>query len=115
MSVTLGAQLGVLPFILYKMGTLSIIALPANILILPAVPFAMGIGALAGLIGTFSIGLAYPAALVTHWLLKYITGLVMYFAKVPYASVVLKHFPIWLCLLLYAALVYWLYRAWKKK
>ena len=114
MSVTLGAQLGVMPFILYKMGTLSIIALPANILILPAVPFAMAIGALAGLIGTASLGLAYPLALLTHWLLNYITHLVKFFAKVPYASLVFKHFPLWLALLMYTVMIYWLHKSWKK-
>ena len=114
MSVTLGAQTGVLPFILYKMGTLSLIALPANVAILPAVPLAMGFGALAGLIGSFSLGLAYPASLITHYLLSYITGAVQFFARVPFASVVIKHFPLWLCLLMYIFLAYWLYRKWRK-
>ncbi len=111
MSVTLGAQLGVLPFILYKMGTLSLIALPANILILPAVPYAMGFGLLAGLVGSFSVMLAYPISFITHLLLKYITGMVTYFAKVPYASVMFHHFPLWLCLGLYAVLVFIIYRS----
>jgi competence protein ComEC len=115
MSVTLGAQLGVLPFILFKMGTLSIISLPANIMALPAVPFAMGIGMLAGLVGWFSPGIAYPFSIVTYGLLRYITGTIQFFAKVPYAAVVLKHFPLWLCLALYALLIWWLYNVWKKE
>jgi len=111
-SVTLGAQLGVLPFILYKMGTLSIISLPANMFVLPAVPFAMGFGALAGLIGMFSADLAYPVAWVTHILLRYIKFVVTFFAHVPYASVVIKHFPVFFCLLLYLILFAVVYRAW---
>lgn len=114
MSVTLGAQLGVLPFILYKMGTLSLISLPANIVVLPAVPFAMASGTAAGLIGRVSIPLAYPASLITEALLWYITSLVNFFSKVPYASVVFKTFPIWLAIILYIALTYWLYRNWNK-
>ena len=84
-----------LPFIhLYKMGTLSLISLPANIVVLPAVPFAMAFGTAAGLIGAVSVPLAYPASLITEGLLKYITkAVVEFFSKIPYASVVFKTFP----------------------
>ncbi len=113
MSVTLGAQLGVVPFILYKMGTLSFISLVANIVILPAVPFAMVTGFFAGIIGLFSLGLAYPLAWVTSELLHYITWAVSFFAKVPHASMTLRHVPILLCLSLYGIIVMLVYRWWK--
>jgi len=113
MAATLGAQAGVLPFILYKMGTLSLISLPANILVLPAVPFAMGLGAFSGLVGTFSAGLAYPFSMLTHLLLKYITGIITLCARVPYASVIIEHFPLALCLLLYIVIGIAVYRSWR--
>jgi competence protein ComEC len=112
MSVTLGANLGVTPYILYKMGTFSLIALPANIMVLPAVPLAMGFGALAGLVGSFSGMLAYPFSIATYGLLRYVRILVAYFAKVPYASLAFHGFPLWLCLVMYLLLLWWLYRAW---
>lgn len=115
MSVTLGAMLGVAPFILYKMGTFSFISLIANIVVLPAIPFAMGFGLLAGLIGVFSLGLAYPFAWVTSKLLWYITGLVTFFAKVPFASVTLRHVPLLLSLSLYGVIGMLVYKAWKEK
>ncbi len=111
MSVTLGAQIGVLPFILYKMGTLSLIALPANIFVLPLIPYTMGIGALAGFVGMMSSAFAYPITLITHLFLKYITGTIEFFAKIPYASVSINNFPLWLCLLLYAILIWIIYRS----
>ncbi len=114
MAVTLGANLGVLPFILFKMGTLSIISLPANVLVLPAVPIAMATGTAAGVIGSFSTTLAYPFAFVTEALLNYITKTVVFFSKIPYASVIIKHFPLWLCLAMYVGLIVWVYRAWNK-
>ena len=43
-SVTCAAYVFVLPFILYKMGNLSLVALPANALILPFIPFTMILG-----------------------------------------------------------------------
>ncbi len=114
MSVTLGAMLGVAPFILYKMGTFSFISLIANIAVLPAIPFAMGFGFLAGVVGWFSIGLAYPLAWVTSKLLLYVTTLVTFFAKIPYASVTLKHVSLLLCLSLYGIIVMLVFRAWRE-
>ena len=113
LSVTLGAQLGVLPFILYSMGTLSLISLPANILILPAIPLVMAFGTLAGLLGSFSAGLALPFSFVTHTLLLYMTTIIRWLAQAPYASVVLRNFPFVLCILLYFILWFWVYRSWR--
>ncbi|MBP7804768.1 MAG: ComEC/Rec2 family competence protein [Candidatus Pacebacteria bacterium] len=111
---TLGAQIAVLPFILYKMGTLSLIALPANILILPLIPYAMGFGALAGAIGFFSVYLAVPFSYITHALLSYIVFIVTRFADVPYASLTIKHVPLVLTLVLYLIIIFFTYRAYKK-
>jgi competence protein ComEC len=115
MSVTLGAMLGVAPFILYKMGTFSFISLIANIVVLPAIPFAMGFGLLAGLIGMVSLGLAYPFAWITSKLLGYVTGMVSFFAKVPLASITLRHVPMLLCFSLYGIIVMLVYRSWQNR
>src|SRR3989339_481657 len=40
-SVTFAAYIFVLPFVLYKMGNLSLVAFPANVLILPFIPLTM--------------------------------------------------------------------------
>jgi competence protein ComEC len=47
---TLSVQLFVLPALLYQTGMLSFLALPANVLALPVVPFAMLTGFLAGML-----------------------------------------------------------------
>ena len=114
MSVTLGAQIGVLPFILFKMGTLSIISLPANMAVLPIIPYAMGLGALAGFIGMFSAGLALPISWITYEMLRAIRFLVGFFARVPGASVVVHNFSVPFCLFLYFLLVAILYREWNR-
>ena len=54
-AATLSAQLAVLPVILYNFGNFSILSLPANVLILPAVPITMFFGFLSG-----ASGLALP-------------------------------------------------------
>ena len=110
MSTTLGAQTAVVPFIIYKMGVFSLIALPANILVLPAVPLAMGVGTVAGILGNFSINLATPFAFVTHLLLQYIIILVNFFASVPFAYISFRGVPIFLCFMMYSCLIFWVYQ-----
>ena len=41
----------VLPVVLYNFGSFSLLSLPANVLILPAVPLTMFFGFLAGVFG----------------------------------------------------------------
>ena len=48
---TVSAQLMVLPVVLYNFGSFSLLSLPANVLILPAVPLTMFFGFLAGVFG----------------------------------------------------------------
>lgn len=114
LAVTLGAQIAVLPLILYKMGIFSVVALPANILILPAIPLAMGFGAMAGFAGLLHDALAYPFAYITHLLLAYVTRLVEFFADIPYAAVYVRQFSLFLCLALYIILIFYVYWAYKK-
>ena len=101
-ATTLGAQLSVLPFILYKMGTLSLIALPANMLVLPAIPISMGLGAIVGFLGMLSTALSVPFAYATHLLLQYLIRTITFLAHVPFASVTVPQFPLWICIWLYA-------------
>jgi competence protein ComEC len=51
--MTLSAQVTVAPLIFYYFGNFSLISLPANILILPFIPYAMIAGFITGLSGMF--------------------------------------------------------------
>jgi competence protein ComEC len=66
-AATLAAQIATLPFLLPIFGTVSLLGLPANILVAPLVAIAMPIAVCAGLIGLVSPQLAEivaaPAAL----------------------------------------------------
>jgi competence protein ComEC len=98
---TLGTQLAVLPLLLYQNGNLSLVALPANLLALAPVPYAMFfsfIAALAGLLfGSYAVPLAVPA----YILLSYIIAVARFFAALPYASVSLPAFSPWWLFLIY--------------
>lgn len=95
LSSTCATQLMVFPLLLYQNGTLSIVALPANLLALVPVPFAMlfsFIAAVGGMLfGTDAVPLAFPA----YALLAYIIGVARFFAALPFASVSIGAFSAW--------------------
>lgn len=92
---TLATQLTVLPLLLYQNGQLSLVALPANLLALVPVPFAMlasFIAAVGGMLfGSYAVPLAYPA----YILLAYIIGVAKFFAALPFAAVSVSAFSAW--------------------
>lgn len=92
---TLGTQMMVLPLLLYQNGILSLVALPANLLALVVVPWAMAlsvVAAVAGIAaGPWGAYIAFPAYL----LLAYIIGVAKFFASLPFASVSMSAFGAW--------------------
>lgn len=108
-SVTVAAYIFVLPFILYKMGNFSLVALPANILVLPAVPPTMFFGFLSGLFGIIWRGFALPFGIIAYLLLYYELGVIRFLADFPLASFSVPYFPLTLTLFIYAYFVYLLF------
>lgn len=84
---TLATQLTVLPFLLYQNGQLSLVALPANILALAPIPFAMAASAIAALGGIVAGNAAMFIALPAYVLLAYIITVTHFFASLPFAVV----------------------------
>ncbi|MFA6251350.1 MAG: ComEC/Rec2 family competence protein [Candidatus Paceibacterota bacterium] len=106
-ATTIGATIAVLPLILFSTGVLSIVSLPANILILPVIPYTMLFNFLTGIVGFISPTLSMPFAFISDLLLSYILGVVHFFAGLPFASVTIKSFPLVVTILLYV-LLFWL-------
>ncbi len=100
-SITFAAYIFVLPFILYKMGNLSLVALPANVFILPFIPITMVFGFLTGFAGLFHYTLAVPFGLISYLFLHYELGTIEFFSKIPFASLTIPNFPFWLVVLIY--------------
>src|SRR3989338_4713157 len=100
---TLGTQMTVLPLLLYQNGLLSLVALPANLLALVAVPWAMALSVIAAVAGIFfgmpalsavegwGTLVAFPA----YVLLAYIIGVAKFFAALPFAAVSVSAFSAW--------------------
>lgn len=88
--VTSAAQVLALPLILYYFGQLSLISLPANLLILPAQPGVMVTGGVTTLAGMASPLLGQAAGWVAWLFLAYTTDMVELLATVPGAAVPLQ-------------------------
>jgi competence protein ComEC len=86
-SVTLGAQLTVAPLIALTFHRFSVIALPANLLALPAVAPATVLGFAAAAAGLVWPGLGALMATMTRPSLRWMTGVAARLARVPSASV----------------------------
>ncbi len=112
-SATLATQIFVLPFILYTMGTLSLIAPFTNLLVLPFVPLTMFFGFLTGLVGLLSPIVAIPFGFVVNVLLKFEIAVVTLFSKLQFAVMEVKNFPLWLALVVYLIIFWFLYKQYK--
>lgn len=79
---TLSASLATLPFILFQFGRLSLVVVPANLLVLPIIPTVM----LFGFLALFPV-VGSGFAMLAGWILKYILFVTHWLARLPFASV----------------------------
>ncbi len=108
-SVTCAAYIFVMPFILYKMGNLSLVALPANILILPFIPLTMLLGFLTGFFGLIWHILAIPLGWISYLLLHYELSVIGFFSNLPFAAFTIPDFPLFIVIIIYAYFTYKLF------
>ena len=105
LSSSMSAQIAVLPLLLYSTGQLSLVALPANLLVLTIMQQAMLLtlfAALAGMIAPFAAPvIGFPA----YVLLWYIIGVAKWLSHVPFATVAMPVFNGWWLLPVYATLL----------
>jgi len=109
-ATTLGATIAVLPLLLYSTGVLSIVSIPANILILPFIPLTMLLVFITGMLGLISTILSIPFAYLSQLSLSYILGMIHFFASFPFASLTISHFPLIITLGLYGFIAWWVFK-----
>ncbi|MGQ9927993.1 MAG: ComEC/Rec2 family competence protein [Chloroflexaceae bacterium] len=102
---TFAAQMLTLPLILYTFGNLSLVAPLANVLIVPVVPFAMGLGAMALLGGLVWLPLGQWLALAAWLPLTWIAEGARLLAAPRWASMQTPPFPLWILVGWYALIV----------
>lgn len=90
LAETLGAQIMVLPIIIYYFGQISFISPVVNILVLSVIPLGMGLVFLVGIIGLIYIPIGKMISFILYIVLKYIIIIVENFSKLPFASYYVK-------------------------
>lgn len=113
-SATIGVQAFVLPFIIYKMGNLSLVAPFTNTLVLPFVPITMFFGFLTGMFGFISQILAAPFGFIAYALLKFEIFIVELFSSLPFATINIAYIPFVVVLVIYLVIGWKLYKYHKK-
>lgn len=107
-SSTVSAQILVLPLIINRMGTLSIFALPANILVVGLIPATMLFGFITGMLGFIWLPLSLPFAWISWLLLTYMISVSKFFANLPFSSVNISWFSFDIMIAYYVLITIWI-------
>jgi competence protein ComEC len=110
---TCTTQLFVLPLLLYSIGEFSIISVVVNILVLPAVPIAMLLTFITGIVGFVSTEFALLVGYGAYITLLYIIQIAEFFGSLSFATISVPAFPSYIMVLLYLLLgcvVYFIHR-----
>lgn len=78
LAVTLSAQIATVPFILYIFGQYSLVAIVANVVVMPLIPLLMASGFIAGVLGLLLPYSAYIVASPLNFLIGKILELLRY-------------------------------------
>ena len=108
-AITAAIYIFVSPYIMYEIGNFSIVALPANILIMPFFPLTMIFGFLTGLVGIISAFISVPFGYISYIFLHYELGVINFLSGLPFASFSFAGFPLWLTILIYLYFTYMLF------
>ena len=91
------------------MGNFSLVALPANLAVLPVIPITMILGFVTAFAGLISKVLALAPALISFILLKYELATINFFSHLPLASLTIPDFPFSLTIFIYLILFYYIF------
>jgi competence protein ComEC len=114
---TLGAQIAVLPLLLYYFGYASLVSPISNVIILGLVPFAMLASFILGLVQLFVPILSPIFVFPAYALLHLIISLIEYFGRLPFAlyqQEITNPYIIVLCYLFFIDLLFLIRRYGKK-
>jgi competence protein ComEC len=114
-AITSSMYVFALPFILYRMGNLSLVALPANILIVPLMPLSMISGFITGFVGLVSPAFAILPGKIAYALLYYQINAISILAHLPFAAVAIQNFSLALVIIIYGIFLLIFFKEYGKK
>ena len=108
--MTISAQVFTLPILLSNFGQISLVSVPANLLIVPVLPFVLAFGFLFLIVGTLFEPLGFLFSLPVSLLLHYMTFIIDLFSQLSFASFEAEPIsPFWFAFL-YAPLLFILWK-----
>lgn len=114
LTMTLAAQLGTLPILIFHFGRLSLVSPLANLLIVPLLPVIMISGIVLGFAGLIWLPLAKIIAWPVWFLLSYLVKVVDYLSSLPLAAYEFKNVS-WLILIGYYLVLFIIILKWSKQ
>jgi competence protein ComEC len=105
LATTTAAQLAVLPWLFYTIGEVSLVALPANLMVIPLIPLTMFLGFGVGLIGFVSYFGSHLISIFVYFLLSFELSVVNFFADLPGAVLAVPTIPLIIILIIYAIMI----------
>jgi competence protein ComEC len=108
-SATIATNLTVLPFVAYKMGIISLVSIPANILIAPLVPLAMLFGALSIFVFMIFPILSLPLVALSSFVLSMILTVATKGSRAPLSHIEVPYFSVLVVVMWYLSMIYWWY------
>ena len=110
LTMTLAAQLGTLPILIFHFGRLSLVSPLANLLIVPLLPVIMISGIVLGFAGLIWLPLAKIIAWPVWFLLSYLVKVVDYLSSFPLAAVEFRSASLIILLGYYMILIFFIWR-----
>ncbi len=95
LAVTLSAQIFVFPLILYNFGHVSLVSVPANLLIVPLLPLIIPLGFLTAITGL--IIFSFPV----YILLSFLLFVINFSASLPISAIFVQNVPLFFVFLFY--------------
>lgn len=109
LSETLATQIIVLPYLLYEIGNLSIVAPISNIIVLPLIPWIMALTFIVGMIAWIPL-ISLPFAGLLIILSTFVIWVSHLLANIPFGYFEIEHFPLWAMIACYIGLyIFWLW------
>ncbi|MBI4128004.1 MAG: ComEC/Rec2 family competence protein [Parcubacteria group bacterium] len=112
---TIAAQITVLPILLSSFGTLSLIAIPVNLAVLPFIPLAMLLSLLLFLATLVAGAFASVVGVIAYLPLTFVTRVIAMSGSSKLAALTVPDFPGWIAILLYGILAIWLLSEGRRK
>lgn len=114
LASTTSATIMTMPYIAYNMGIVSILGIPANLVVVPLLPILMFTSFFTGLLGSISYVLTIPFAYSTHIVSSVILKTINTLGGLLYSAIYKQNIPLLFIVVVYLFLLYYAFKLLKK-